>query len=98
MDWQSVQNVALIALLSAAIAIALLRTPPARRRIALMLLPLPAGFLLYRWARFRDAWLELGIALVLAIVLVAAWWYYIGRELPPPKESEIRVWSEDDPF
>ncbi len=98
MDWQSVQNVALLALLNAAITIVLLRTPPARRRIALIFLPLPAGFLLVRWARYRDAWMELGISLGIAFLLVAAWWYYVGRALPPPEESEIRVWSKDDPF
>ncbi len=64
----------------------------------MVLVPMPTCFFVYRWAAFRDAWSELGTALLIALVLITLWWFVFGRNLPPPKESEIRVWSKDDPF
>lgn len=72
------------------------RTIPGRRWVALLIW-LFIGFLVYRWAVYRGAWMEILIAAASAAVLFVAWWFLKGRELPTPKD-EIRVWTEEDPF
>ena len=95
MDWQSA---ILLGAALGALAILVVRTEPRRRRRIALFVPLPACFLIYRWAAYRGAWLELGLASVLAVVAYVGWWAAIGRSLPPAEDSTIRVWTPEDPF
>lgn len=72
------------------------RTIPGRRWLA-FLIWLFVAVLVYRWAIFRGAWVEVLIAAAAAAAIFVIWWVLKGRELPTPKD-EIRVWSEEDPF
>lgn len=78
--------------------LAVFRTYPRRRWVSVLVLLAPALFFAVRWARFRSAWLELGLGIGIALFGIALWWILYGRTLPPPEESSIRVWSEEDPF
>lgn len=94
MNWQT-----LILLTIAFLSIALLhsRTITNRRRI-LLLVWLVVGVLVIRWANYRSAWTEVGLAAAIAAVIFLIWWLLLGRNLPAPSDDSIRVWSEDDPF
>ncbi len=95
MDWQTV---GLLGALLFVVTLAVLRSVPRLRRVIILVLPLPAGFLVYRWAAYRGAWRELGLAAALGLAALGLWWWAVGRRLPPPGESPIRVWTKDDPF
>ncbi len=77
---------------------AVLRTVPDRRFLTVIFLLLPLAVFSYRWSLFRGSQLEWVIGLASALLLFAVWWFVWGRKLPPPDDSNIRVWSEDDPF
>lgn len=80
-------------------AIALLQARTVvRRRAVTALLWIVVAVLLVRWAAYRDAWIELGLAVALTLGILGSWWAIWGRRLPRADDSNIRVWSEDDPF
>jgi len=92
-DWQAAIVLAVILIV---LGLLLLRVEPrVRRRIAL-LVPIPLGILICRWAAYRRAWWELAAAVALAALGLAAWWALVGRRLGPPAGPQIRVWSKDD--
>ncbi len=93
MDWQAVIVVAVIFIV---LALLLLRIEPRVRRRVALLVAIPLGILIYRWAAYRNAWGELAIALAIAAVALGGWWALIGRRLAPPAGPQIRVWSKDD--
>ncbi len=78
--------------------LAVLRTYRRRRWVTASALLLPVLFFSVRWARYREAWLELASGIGIAILGILVWWVAYGRKIPPPQESSIRVWSEEDPF
>jgi hypothetical protein len=77
---------------------AVVRTVPNRRFLTIAFLLLPLVVFSYRWSLFRGSQREWFIGLASALFLFAIWWLVWGRRLPPPDDSNIRVWSEDDPF
>ncbi|MGD8633656.1 MAG: hypothetical protein PVF85_08820 [Anaerolineales bacterium] len=77
---------------------AVMRTIPHRRFLTFLFLLLPLAIFSYRWSLFRGARMEWVIGLIGAIILLAIWWLAWGRRLPPPDDSNIRVWTKDDPF
>ena len=79
------------------LAFVVVRSERHRRRWIVLLVPVPLVVLVVRWAIYRQAWLETGLALALAAFAFALWWIAIGRRLPPPEDT-IRVWTKDDPF
>lgn len=79
-------------------AAAVLRTIPGRRVLTFLFLLLPLAIFSYRWSLFRDARTEWIVGVIGAAVLLAIWWLVWGRRLPPPDDSNIRVWTKDDPF
>jgi hypothetical protein len=95
MDLQSISILSMAIFLS---LLAVLRTYSRRRWVTILALLLPVIFFSVRWARYRSAWIELGIGTGIALLGLSAWWVLYGRKISPPKESSIRVWSEDDPF
>jgi hypothetical protein len=94
MNWQTV-----LLLAAAFLGISLLhaRTIPKRRKIFLIVW-LIVAILIYRWANYRGAWREVGIAAASAFLFFIIWWVVYGRRLPTPTDDGIRVWSEEDPF
>jgi hypothetical protein len=95
MNWQ---NVFLLAGGITLLTLVLLRSVPKIRRWILLLIALPTAVLIVRWANFRSAWGDLAAALGIAVAVLLLWWRVYGRHLPPPQESQIKVWTEDDPF
>ncbi len=93
MDWVTIL---VLTVCFAGAAMLQARTLPGRRWVALLIW-LVIAFLVYRWAVFRGAWMEVLLAGVAAGAIFLAWWLLKGRDLPPPKD-DIRVWSEEDPF
>lgn len=79
------------------LALVTLRSERHRRRWIVLLVPVPLAYLIVRWAMYRKAWLETGVAFGLALGALAIWWLAIGHRLPPPEDT-IRVWTKDDPF
>ncbi|NIS79445.1 MAG: hypothetical protein GTO14_04370 [Anaerolineales bacterium] len=95
MSWQ---NVAAIAAILFILILAFLRAEPRRKWLIVFFLILPATVLSLRWASFRGAWDELITGCAIGLVFLGIWWLLIGRKLPPPRGSTIRVWTKDDPF
>ena len=79
------------------LALVAVRSERHRRRWIVLLVPIPLVVLVVRWAIYRQAWLETGLASALAVIAFALWWIAVGRRLPPPEDT-IRVWTKDDPF
>jgi hypothetical protein len=95
-DW-----VAILALTAvfAGLTVALVRTVrKARRRWLLALTLIAVVVLASRWAAYRQAWAEFGVAALAATAVVLLWWFSHGRRLPPPTDDNIRVWTKEDPF
>lgn len=95
MNWQ---NVFLLAVGMTLLAIVLLRSVPKIRIWIFLLVGLPTLVLIVRWASFRSAWADLGASFGIAVTILLVWWGAYGRHLPPAQESQIKVWTEDDPF
>lgn len=93
-DWPTTILLAALLFLLGLVA---LRAEQGTRRWIILLLPVPAVYLIVRWAAYRQAWAEAGVAALLALLLLAAWWRLRGRHLPPAASS-TRVWTKDDPF
>jgi multisubunit Na+/H+ antiporter MnhB subunit len=93
-----IQTIAVLAVALFLSLLAVFRTYPRRRWATALVLLLPAIVFSVRWARYRDAWAELGIGAGVALFGLIVWWFLLGRKIPPPQESSIRVWSKDDPF
>lgn len=94
MNWQTF---GLLSIAFLGIGLLHARTIPKRRRVFLLVW-LIVGVLIYRWANYRGAWAEVGLAAALALIVFGLWWLFYGRKLPTPSDEGIRVWSEDDPF
>ncbi|HEX9795662.1 MAG TPA: hypothetical protein VGA52_01605 [Anaerolineales bacterium] len=94
MNWQTVITLTVIFAVTAIIHARTL----ARRRRGFLLLWAIIALLVLRWASFRDAWTQVGVAAGAAFLLLLAWWVLLGRRLAPPDDNNIRVWTEEDPF
>lgn len=78
------------------LALTTLRSVARRRLLILLLLDLPLMVFLLRWAAYRGEWRELGSAAVGAGLALVSWWLVYGRRLGPPRDDNIRVWTNDD--
>jgi membrane protein implicated in regulation of membrane protease activity len=95
MNWQ---NVLLLAIGILLLGLVLIRSVRRIRLWIFILVGIPTIVVTLRWANFRSAWFDLGVSMILAIAVILIWWQVYGRRLPPPQESQIKVWTEDDPF
>jgi len=93
-DWQTTL---LLAVAFLGIGLIWLRIERRMRRFVLLVLVVPIAFLVCRWAAFRSAWSEVLISLGIASAGLAIWWATLGRKLPPPRGSTIRVLTDKDP-
>jgi hypothetical protein len=94
----SIQTILILGVAFFLSLLAVTRTYPSRRWVTVIALLAPVIILSIRWARYRTAWVEFGIGAGLAVLGLLIWWSFYGRKLPPPEESSIRIWTEDDPF
>lgn len=87
---------AILAILIAGLSIVWTRIESKIRLPALVVVYFPATLLILKWTQYRDAWLELGAALLVSTAIFSVWWFSIGRKLPRPKESQIVVITEEN--
>ena len=87
----------LLALLGFVLALASVRSVPRRRWLTVLVLDFPLLVLIVRWAAFRHAWADLAVGLAGSVLAFAGWWILRGRKLGPPRDDNIRVWTQDDP-
>ena len=74
---------------------AMLRVERRALWVVLVLLVLPGGIAIGRWASVGGHWGETALALAIALPLTLAWWLAIGRRLPAPTSDSIKVWGRD---
>lgn len=67
-----------------------------RRRLIVFLLFLVVGEMIRRYAFFRNAYTEVWIGLIIALVLNGLFWLFIGRYNPPGSSEDIQVIGLDD--
>ncbi len=91
-------TVVVLGVLTWLVVIAMLRVERRQRRKVLLVLPLPALFLLWRWSLYREVWLEPILGIGLGLLAAWIWWRWRGRHLPAPTSDNIRVWTKDQPF
>ncbi|HEC22321.1 MAG TPA: hypothetical protein ENI95_05325 [Chloroflexi bacterium] len=89
-------NVILLTVFIGGCLLALQRTEPGRRWLTALVLVLPVGYLLYRWAIFRGQVREALIAAGAALVLNGLFWGLYGRRHPPLSSDMIRVIGMED--
>ena len=66
------------------------------RAPAIIVVYFPAALLILKWSQFKETWSELGTAVLIGFAVFLTWWIPIGRNLPPPKGSQIIVITDDD--
>ncbi len=95
MDWWAIP---VLAVILTALTLAVVRSDKRRRRRLLLLVPIPLMVLVWRWASYRQAWIELALAAAISTAALVVRWRAYGRRLPPPSDDSIRVWTQNDPF
>jgi hypothetical protein len=90
-------TILILSLLFSLLALVALRSERRPRRWIVLFVPVPLAYLIVRWAMYRQAWVETGIALALPLAALAIWWVTIGRRVPAPEDTN-RVWTKDAPF
>ncbi len=87
-------NTGNLALLTAFVTVVLLllqRTERRRWWVTALVLVVPVGFLIYRWAIYRGQMQETLVALGIGAGLNLLFWLFYGRRHPPGSSGEIRV-------
>ncbi len=92
----NIGNLALLTLLFTLILLALQRTERHRRWLTALVLILPSGYVIYRWAVYRGQVQETLTALGVACGLNLLFWLIYGRRHPPPSSDTIRVVGMDE--
>ena len=92
MNWLTIFGLTLLALLLLGLA---LRVERRALWVVLVLVWLPAGWGIWRWAGAGGHWPEVAVALGIALPLTVAWWLAIGRRLPAPTSDNIKVIGRD---
>ncbi|MEP7358686.1 MAG: hypothetical protein ABI847_15675 [Anaerolineales bacterium] len=92
MNWLTIFGLTALTLVLLAF---LLRVERRALWLVVVLLWLPAGYLIWRWAEAGGHWPEVGVALAIALPLTLGWWLAIGRRLPAPSSDSIKVIGRD---
>ena len=85
----------ILTLLSAFILFFVQRIERKRIWLALLLLVLPGGFLIYRWALYKDQLQTALIAVLIGLGLNVVYFVVYGRTHPPASSDEIKVIGSD---
>ena len=88
-------NVFGLTVLDLALLFMLLRVERRALWVVVVLLVLPAGYFIWRWASVGGHLAEAGAGLGIALALTAAWWLAYGRRLPRPSSDSIKVWGQE---
>jgi hypothetical protein len=92
-DWLTIS---ILAIMIAGLLILWLRIESRIKPPVAIVVYVPSILLILKWSQFREAWVELGTAALIGVSIFLLWWIPYGRKLPPPKESEIKVITDDD--
>jgi hypothetical protein len=71
------------------------RSEPKKRRVVLLIM-LPLAELLRRYVWYRGVHTEAWAALIVAVLLNAGFWLFIGRYNPVSSSDQIKVYGLDD--
>ncbi len=86
-----------VALLFTLILLALQRTEFKRIWVTLLVLVVPAGYLIYQWADYKGYLTETKIAAGIAVALNVIFWIVWGRRHLPGEGGTIKVIGQEDP-
>lgn len=89
-------NLVILAILLSVVLMLVQRTERRRQWVTALVLLLPVGYLVYRWAIYRGQLQETLIALAVAVAFNALFWLFYGRRHPPHSSDEIRVIGMED--
>jgi hypothetical protein len=92
-DWLTIT---ILAVIISGLTILWLRIEKGVRAPAIIVVYFPAALLILKWSQFKETWSELGTAVLIGFAVFLTWWIPIGRNLPPPKGSQIIVITDDD--
>lgn len=89
-------NLVVLIILFSLMLLIVQRTERRRRLLAAGILLVPAGWLIYRWAIYRNQVTEALIAAGMALVLNFLFWLLYGRKHPTRSSEEIKVIGMED--
>lgn len=92
MDWSIVIGLTLVICFALFIR---LRVEPRRIRLVSWLFIYPGALVLLMYAWFFARWLEVGLSVLIAAVIVGGWWFAYGSYLPPASSDNISVWGQE---
>jgi hypothetical protein len=92
----NVGNLAVLAVLTALVLLLVQRTEPRRRWITALILIIPTGWLIYRWAIYKGQTAEALIALAIGVGFNVVFWLLYGRRHPPGTSDDIHVVGMED--
>lgn len=92
----NVGNLAVLAVLTTIVLLLIQRTEPRRRWIIALILLIPTGWLITRWAIYKGQSAEALIALALGAGFNLVYWLFIGRRHPLRTSDDIRVVGMED--
>lgn len=89
-------NLIVLAVLFSGALLLLQRTERRRWWVTALVLILPVGYLIYRWAIYRGQMAETLVALGVAVGFNVLFWLLYGRTHPPRSSDEITVIGMED--
>lgn len=89
-------NLVFLAIIFSLLLLAVQRAEARRRLLIAVILFVPTGWLVYRWAIYRQQMPETLVAGGIGLTLNAVFWLIYGRKHPPGTGEEIRVIGMED--
>jgi hypothetical protein len=87
----NIPNLIVLAILLSLMLLAVQRGEKKRRWLIALVLLGPSGFLIYRWALYKNQVQETLVAAGIAVALNLLFWIAYGRTHPPLSSDEIHV-------
>ena len=92
----NIGNLVLLAIIFSLLLLAIQRAEARRRLLIAAVLIIPVGWLVYRWAVYRQQVTETLIAGGIGLTLNVLFWIIYGRKHPPGSSEEIHVIGIED--